>query len=175
MKALIFNKIIILSIFLSSHAKADFFETFSERTDREKKEQRDFRNKTHDKSSARIHKLDSYRVLRNSKKSDFTKKCKAIGKENFNAGYKCVSDGLDRFNLEYPDRGSDEYCKKQYGNLSKSEVKKKRNQLLSLGKSISYYPKKGSEDTELTVEHIESEVFCIERYILKIEPNDYAL
>ncbi len=121
----------------------------------------------------REHTIDPYRVERASKEQSYIEVCKGKKFPSFNAEYKCFSDARDKFNSDYPDRGTHQYGEKYYFKLSPQEGREKREELLKLLDLVSYFPKPGNEKGEITVEHLKKEIFYIERYVMKINPREY--
>jgi len=121
----------------------------------------------------REHVIDAYRQDRLKHKDAFYSGCK---KKEFSNAYlemDCYKDAGKKYRAEYPDRGTHEYGEKFYSVLSPEEGRIKRDELLKLLDLVSYYPKLGNEETELTVKHIRQEMHYLERYVMKINPRYY--
>lgn len=126
----------------------------------------------------REHTIDPYRVKRMDMKIKYRDKtkveCKKKNFDSFQKEYDCLSDGMDKWYEENPDRGTVEYGDKFYAKLSKAEAKKKLKDLIELMDVVSFNPRTPkSEPVELTVDLLHSETMYIERYVLKVNPKDY--
>lgn len=67
---------------------------------------------------------------REARKQQLIKQCKV-------KNYACKSDAIDKAHYEFPPvRGQDDYIKKHYGNLTKSQAKEKLRELKALYKQV---------------------------------------
>lgn len=124
-------------------------------------------------NSPREHVIDPYRVSRLEKKETYYTRCNSKKFDNFYEHEQCIKKASSNYRDEYPDRGTDAYGEKNYTPLSKEEGKNKRDELLKLLDWVSFYPKSGNDDTELTVQHLKKEIRFIERYVMRIHPRSY--
>lgn len=123
--------------------------------------------------SPREHTIDPYLENRAKKKSEYYDECKGKDYASFYAQLECTKSAGLKFRQDYPDRGTDEYSKIKYQNLSKEKAITKVNELLEKLDVVSFFPSEKNKEIELTVGKIEKEIFYIERHVLKINPRKY--
>lgn len=124
-------------------------------------------------NTPREHVLDKYRQERLEHKGGFYRVCKENKFSNAYLQMDCYNAAGEKFREKYPDRGTNAYGKKMYSVLTLEEARQKRDELLKLLDIVSFYPKTGNKEIELTVKHIRQEIHYIERYVLKISPRHY--
>lgn len=140
--------------------------------DRNKAESADIRESTRG-DKPREHYIDPYRQLREEKRKLYSSKCNLKDFKNFPLYSKCFDQAMAEYRTEFPDRGTDEYGSKFYSGLNKMAAKDKRDELVRMLDHVSFFSKPGNEETELTIDHLTSEIMYIERYVMEIPPRDY--
>jgi hypothetical protein len=121
----------------------------------------------------REHYIDPYRVERLAKEKDANKACDDIPVRSFKALTECMDKQSTILDKSYPDRGTNAYGEKNYSVLSKELALAKREELLDLLDYVAFQASFDTKNVELTVDHIKSEIFFIEKNVLKINPRDY--